>query len=307
MLWRVEFGPLTVDRLTTHIDPTAFVSAVYPTGGFMRSLGRIARTTSGATLLALLGVVGLAASPAAAQVSTSQANSPQLNQLILFETTPNTSATGEGYATANFNFFSFGSDHDNFTRYQFGGQGQYSFTDQLAVGGLWGFEHDTTDHLGDHTGVNDLIVYGQYKLDQVVPHDVVDLTAQVDLIFPTGKASEGRGLGHFGVRPWIEAFKAWTVGPGILGAYANFGITLTTNVDVRFGLAATYEWEKIVGILEFDDIAGDNHGAPTVTFSPGVAYRGIKPLEFLLGIPIGMNNASPDVGVVVKATWNFQR
>jgi hypothetical protein len=272
----------------------------------MRSLGRIGRGfAAAAAVVSVAGLLGWA-SPAKAQVSTSQTTSNQLNQLILFETTPNKSATGEGYVDASFRYFSFGHDQDNLDDFQFGAQGQYSFTDQLAVGGLWSFEHQSTDDLGDHTGINDLIAYGQYKLDQIVPHDAVDLTAQLDLVFPTGKASEGRGLGHFAVRPWILAYKAWTVGPGELGVYGELGVTITTHSDVRIGLAATYEWQKIVGILEFDDIAGDKR-APSVIFSPGVAYRGIKPLEFLLGIPIGMNDSSPDVGVMIKALWAFQK
>jgi hypothetical protein len=272
----------------------------------MRSLGRFGRGIAAVAVVSVAGLLGLA-SPARAQVSTSQTTSNQLNQLILFETTPNKSATGEGYVDASFQYFGFGDKLDNADTFTFGAQGQYSFTDQLAVGALWSFEHQSTDHTGDHNGVNDIVVYGQYKLDQLVPHEAVDLTAQLDLVFPTGKASEARGLGHFGVRPWILAYKDWTVGPGILGVYGSLGVTLTTNVDVHMGAAVTYDWQKIVGILEFDDIAGDKHGAPLVTFSPGVAYHGLKSLEFLLGVPIGLNDASPDVGLTLKALWAFQK
>jgi len=70
---------------------------------------------------------------------------------------------------------------------------------------------------------------------------------------PTGKASESLGIGHLGVRPWILAYKGVPLGPGVLAGYAGIGFTLTTHTDFRMNLAATYDWQKIVGVLEFTD------------------------------------------------------
>jgi hypothetical protein len=260
------------------------------------------------------------ASPVFAQQqlqTTSLSTSNSLNQLPFFENTPNTQAAGEAQVSAGFRLLDFGKPEDHLKQYQFTVQGQYSFTNQLLVGGQWGVEHDDRDETknsvgqivsgGSSTGVNDLIVYTQYKLDQFISHDIIDLTAQLDVILPLGKASEERGLGHFGVRPVILAFKDFPAGPGTIGAYGFLGTTLTTHVDVIFGGAATYEWKKIVGILEFDDQAGEKQGEPLVVLTPGVAYRGIEPWEFEIGVPFGLNDASPDWGFIAKATWAFQK
>ena len=255
----------------------------------------------------LCGMAGLAliasAAPAHAQVSTSQTTSNQLNQLLMTPTTNNKSSAGEWYATLFFRYLSFQNDFDQF-HYQ--AQGQYSFTDQLAAG-LWiPVEHN---NFGDsHTGFGDVTFYGQYKLDQLISHDVVDLTAEADVVLPTGTFSEGLESGRFGFRPKVLAYKEFdNVGPGNIGVYADIGFTITTHSDFRMDLAATYEWQKIVGILEFYDQAGDKMGSPQVYFTPGAAYRGLGPWEFALGVPIGMNDASADVGVSVKATYAFQR
>jgi hypothetical protein len=141
----------------------------------------------------------------------------------------------------------------------------------------------------------------------VIPHDIADVTAQFDVILPFGKASQQRGLGHFGIRPLIIGYKEFHAGPGTIGAYGFAGVTLTTNVNVIFGGAATYEWKKIVGILEFDDQAGDKQGKPQVLLIPGVAYRGLDPWEFEIGFPFGLNDASPDWGFIAKVTWEFRK
>jgi hypothetical protein len=249
----------------------------------------------------------LSATPAArAQQTPSQTNSDQLNQLLVsdvFETTPNKNAAGEGYINGEFRYLDFGHD---VKQYLYEIKGDYGITDQITVGG-WLPIYNTK--VGDsHTGIGDITFFGQYKFDQIINPDIVNLTGQVDVVLPTGSRSKFRDTGKFGVRPIIEAYKNFgQVGPGSIGAYGLLGVTLTTDIDVRFGAAATYEWQKIVGILEFDDIAGEKRGAPLVTLTPGVAYRGLNPFEFAVGIPFGLNDASPDWGIVLKATFAFQK
>src|SRR5271155_2903448 len=127
--------------------------------------------------LALLGAIAV---PAAAQ-ETSQTSSTQLNQLFIFESTPNKSDAGEGFIDGQFRYGDYKIDSKQIY-YQV--QGQYSFTPQLAVGGSLPF-YDTQDG-GNNSGLGDLAIYGQYNLDQFINPDVVDVTAQLDVIFPTG-------------------------------------------------------------------------------------------------------------------------
>jgi hypothetical protein len=193
-------------------------------------------------------------------------------------------------------------------RYQL--EGQYGFTDQIAAGAfvpilntrvVSGSTHRTT------TGVGDIGFYAQYKLDQIINPEIVDVTAQLDVILPTGDRSDLRDTGKFGIRPLILAYKDFGQhGPGDLGLYGLFGFTLTTNSDVRVGLAATYQYHDLVGIFEFFDQAGDNQGRPLVQVTPGLAYRGLSPWEIAIGVPVGINSGTPDWGIIFKLTYVFQ-
>ena len=235
--------------------------------------------------------------PPPEQITTSQFTSDQLNQLFIFETTNNKSATGEGYANASFEYLRFPGKTFQY-RYQV--QGQYSFTNQLAVGGFVPVIHSREQDT--NTGFGDLVFYGQYKLDQFIRHDIVDLTAQLDVVLPTGDRGEFRDTGRFGVRPLIQAYKDFgQLGPGHIGAYGEMGFTITSNSDFRWGLAATYEVQRIVGIVEFYNQAGSKM-RPFVTLTPGIAVRP-GPFEVSLGFPFGLNNGSPDWGIILKGTF----
>jgi len=254
------------------------------------------------SLLTALLLIAAIAGNARAQQSSSQLSSEQLNQLFIFETTPDKSAAGEAYASAQFTLLGFPHDAKQF-RYQL--QGQYSITDQIAVGGFLPYV-DNTFAGGSNDGFGDVTFYGQYKLDQFINPDIVNLTAQLDLITPTGDINRNLDTGRFGVRPEILMYKNFgEVGPGNIGVYGTFGFTLTTHSDVRFGAAVTYQWQRLVGVMEFDDRAGDNFGDPLITFTPGIVYVGTTPWELAVGVPLGANNASPDWGIVVKLTYGF--
>jgi hypothetical protein len=232
----------------------------------------------------------------------SQFSSTQLNQLFQFENTPDICAAGEAYATANFVFLKYPGSTKTY-RYQV--QGQYGLTDQIAVGAY--IPVLSTKTIGSDTGLGDIGIYGQYKLDKVINPEIVDLTVQGDFVLPTGDHSELRDTGHFGFRPLVLAYKDFgTQGPGRLGLYGLFGFTITTNSDVRVGIAATYQYHDLVGVLEFFDQAGDNQGRPLVQVTPGLIYRGFKPFELGIGVPIGVNSGTPDWGINVKLTYVFK-
>jgi hypothetical protein len=272
---------------------------VFSLGRFVGFRGKVR-----AALAAVLLMSALATTARAQQASSSQSSSEQLNQLFLFETTPNKSSAGEAYVNADFNLLGFPHGSKEY-RYQL--QGQYSFTDQIAVGGFLPYL-DNTFTGGSNDGFGDLTFYGQYKLDQLINADIVNLTAQLDIVLPTGDISKGLDTGRFGVRPGILFYKSFgQAGPGIIGTYGTLGFTITTHTDVRLGLAATYQYQKFVGVIEFDDRAGDNFGEPLITFSPGLVYIGNRPWEFAVGVPLGANNASPNWGVVVKLTYAFEK
>jgi hypothetical protein len=235
-------------------------------------------------------------------LTPSQSNTNQLNQLLTFETTPDICAQGEGYFSVDFSFLKFPGQTKEY-RYQL--QGQYGFTDQIAGGA---FVPGITSELGTtNSGLGDITLYAQYKFDKFVSPEIVDLTAQVDVVLPTGNRTEMRDTGKFGVRPLILAYKDFGQhGPGILSAYGSFGFTLTTNSDVRLALGTTYQIDRLAAILEFYDQTGSHQGGPQVLITPGLCYRGISPWEISIGAPLGLNRGSPDWGVIAKLTYVFQ-
>ncbi len=238
-----------------------------------------------------------------ADQTPSQTNSNQLNQLFQFETTPDICAAGEAYVTGNFDFIKYPGTTKVY-RYQL--QGQYGITDQIAVGAFVPLISSKTR--GTHFGLGDIGIYGQYKLDKIINPEVITVTGQLDVILPSGDRTELRDTGKFGVRPLILAYKDFGQrGPGDLGIYGLFGFTITTNSDVRFDLAATYQINDLVGVVEFDSQAGDKQGRPLVQFTPGLVYRGIGPWEIAVGVPIGVNSGTPDWSLNVKLTYAFQK
>jgi hypothetical protein len=238
-----------------------------------------------------------------ADETPSQTNSNQLNQLFQFETTPDICAAGEGYATANFDFVKYPGTNKVY-RYQLGGQ--YGLTDQIAVGAYIPLISSKTN--GTHFGFGDVGIYGQYKLDKIINPEIINVTGQLDLVLPTGNRSELRDTGKFGVRPLVLVYKDFGQrGPGDLGIYSLFGFTLTTDTDVRFDLAATYQINDLVGVFEFDSQAGEKQGRPLIQFTPGLVYRGLSPWEVAIGVPIGVNSGTPDWTLNFKLTYAFQK
>ena len=236
----------------------------------------------------------------APDLTPSQTNSNQLNQLFQFETTPDTSAAGEGYATLDLNFLKFPGSTKSY-RYQL--QGQYAFTDQIAVGAF--IPVVTAQNPTTRTGFGDVGIYGQYKLDGFINPEVVDVTAQLDVILPTGNFGALRDTGKFGIRPLILGYKDFGQrGPGDLGLYGLLGFTVTTTSDLRAGVAATYQVNDLVGIIEFFDVTGK--GRPLIEVTPGLSFRGISPWEMTVGVPLGINQGTPDWGVTFKLTYVFQ-
>ncbi len=241
----------------------------------------------------------------------------QLNQLFQFPTTTDALLAGEGYVSGQFDYLAdlpgaggvgrrgglFDGD-----QFRFRAQGQYAITDHLAVGGYL----PILDNAGDHgqSGLGDLTAYGQYRLDQLIDTDVVDVTAQLGVVLPTGDFGEFRDAGRLAVQPVALAYKDFgLVGPGVLGAYGMVGFTLGDRSDFRAGVAGTYEVAHVAAILEFygtEELGPESHHRRSfVTFTPGVAYRGLRNLDLALGIPIGLTDRSPDVGVTLKVTYTF--
>jgi hypothetical protein len=231
-------------------------------------------------------------------------NNYQLVQLFQLEATPDTLAAGEAYVTGNFDFVKFPGPDKQY-RYQV--IGEYGITNQISAGTFIPLISSKNGN-GTHVGFGDVGIYGKYKFDRLIDPQVIDLTAQLDMILPTGDRTRLEDTGKFGVRPLLLAYKDFGMhGPGDLGMYALLGFTITTNSDFRFGLAATYQYNDFVGIMEFYDQAGDKQGRPLVQFTPGLAYRGLDPLEFSIGAPIGVNSGTPDWGINFKITYLFPK
>ena len=263
-------------------------------------LGKV-RGLAASGMLAVLAMAGVSltgAKVASAQPVTS--HETQLTQLFLFENTNNKFNANEGYVSGQFAYLDFGH---HVYEYRYQAQAQYSFTNQFDVGALVPIVHSKA--ADTNTGFGDILVWAQYRLDQIIPRDIIELSVQADVVLPTGNRHEFRDTGRLGLRPWLQAYKdLGMVGPGRLAAYGELGFTLTDYCDFRWGLGGTYEWNRIVGIIEFYDQAGGKIGRPFVTFTPGIAVRP-GPFEVALGFPFGLNDASPDWGIILKATWNF--
>ena len=279
-------GPTTTPATSPAADPLSFTEA--------------AATTGPATSPAGLGQQPLPTEQPADQ-TPSQTNTNQFNQLFLLQTTPNVCAAGEGYVSAQFLYFSRFPTAGQQFRAQL--QGQYGVTDQWAVGGyLPGVVNEFASD-----GVGDLGIYAQYKFDRLINPEIVDVTAQLDLILPTGDPGRFAGTGKFGVRPQVLVYKDFgRQGPGTLGVYGTLGLTVTTNSDLRLGLAATYEVDRLAAAIELQQAGGEGESQRLATVTPGLIYRGIAPLELAIGVPVGISRRTPDVGVVFKLTYAFQ-
>ena len=290
----------------------------------MRMMGR---WLGGMVAVAMLAVVGRAAAdPASLGQQPVQVEAPvppappqedrhQLNQLFQFEATPDVCAAGEAYVSGQGNYFddfpgAGGLDPFGYSlkgqevRLQV--QGQYGITDQIAVGGYLPFIDNLKS--GASTGLGDIGLYAQYKLDRVIDPQVVDVTAQLDVLVPSGDYNGFRDNGQVGVRPLALAYKDFgRHGPGVAGAYGLLGFTAAGRCDLRIGLAGTYEFGPVTGVLELFGVHGFGSARRSGFFTPGVVYRGVDSFEFALGVPLGISNTSPDWGVTFKVTYAFQR
>ena len=275
-------GPATADGPATAFDPAPLPAGLPATGP--ASLGQQPLPTEQAI-----------------DQTPSQTNTNQVNQLFLFETTPNVCAAGEGYVSGQVLYLNRFPTAGQQFRFQV--QGQYGVTDQWAVGGyLPGVVNEFADD-----GVGDLGLYAQYKFDRFINPEVVDVTGQVDVVLPTGNSGHFAGTGKFGVRPQGLVYKDFgRQGPGTLGLYGMLGFTVTTHSDLRLGVAATYEVGRLAAVAELQQTGDNIQGQRLATFTPGLIYRGIAPLEFAVGVPIGIDQRTPDVGVVFKLTYAFQ-
>ena len=234
----------------------------------------------------------------------SQRDNPQLNQLFQFEATPNICAAGEGYLSGQFNYLRLFSD---FNQYRYQLQGQYGVTDQVAVGAYVPYLYNS-NRFNDRTtnGVGDVVLYAQYKFDQLIDPKLLSLTAHVSVVLPTGDDDDVRDTGRFGVRPLVLGYKDFgLVGPGRLGAYAQLGFTISNDADVRWGVAATYEYAHFVGVVELTGQDGSDYYGNIALLTHGIVYRGFENFELAVAVPLGLTNDSPDWGVTAKVTYAF--
>jgi hypothetical protein len=252
----------------------------------------------------------------ATEPTASQSNTHQFNQLFQFQTTPNICAAGEGYVSGQVSFTNEvegGGGFDYFgdvfkgqqTRLQV--QGQYGVTDRLAAGAYIPVVY-SPDLNGHIVTTGDVGIYGQYKLDQLISRDDVDVTAQVDLILPTGQRNSLGDAGRLGARATLLAYKDFGQrGPGVLGAYAFVAYSAHRHPDGRTGIAATYEFpNRLAAVAELYIVDASDFDTVTL-FTPGLIYRGDRPFEFALGVPLGLTHTDPDWGVTFKLTYTFPR
>jgi hypothetical protein len=248
-------------------------------------------------------------------LTPAQLRTNQFNQLFNFEATPDICAAGEGYLSGQFAFLGdyhgadgVGASHSAGDELRVQAQGQYGITDQVAVGGSLPFISNPDGVHGGATGFGDVDLFGQYKFDQIIAPSVFDLTAQLDVVLPTGSGDKFRDRGKFGVRPLALAYKDFgQVGPGTLGAYGLFGLTFGKHVDVHMGVAVTYEIQHFAGVLELTDIQYTRPDYGVCQITPGVIYHGIEPFEFALGLPIGIGHDAPKAGIEFKVTYAFAK
>ncbi len=232
----------------------------------------------------------------------SQASSEQLNQLIIMDNTPDKGEAGEWYATAGFGYFHTPMIQQNYT---FFARGQYSITDDIAVGGSVPFLNIV--HFDDHgtsTGFGDIGLYGQYNLDSLchVKHpDMTNVTVQVATFFPTGGHDFKGFNGAISVQPEVLAYhNLGHLGAGVLSAYGEFGFDISKTADNRLGGALAYDIDNFVGLMEFNYINSNG------TMSPGVVYRGLRNWEFAMGIPINVSSTG-QWGLTLQATFFWEK
>lgn len=230
--------------------------------------------------------------------SASQNGSEQLNSLLTLST-PDKNDKGEFYATGYFNF----TRIPNVKEYNFGVDGEYGITDQLAVGANIPISSIDVENGNSHTGFGDISVFAQLNLDsflEIKQMDKTNITAQLAISFPTGSERDGLGLGHVDFGPSLLAYHDFGhYGAGDVGGYGDAGFDLSTQSAAHLGFAATYEQRRISALLEW--LITSRGGNSNIFITPGIVYRGFENFELALGFPIAWR--SDQWGVTLKATY----
>jgi hypothetical protein len=123
------------------------------------------------------------------------------------------------------------------------------------------------------------------------------LTAGLGVVSTAGDTEDETGQQKLHMEPFLILGRKIDRGE----VHAHFSKTLADGGEFNFNVAGVYPWQDWRYTLEFNGVAGDEI---QIFLTPGI-FRRIRGQEFGVGFPIGLTRDAPRIGVVFKATFEF--
>jgi len=124
------------------------------------------------------------------------------------------------------------------------------------------------------------------------------ITAGVSMVFAERDAEVETSSKRMYAEPFIVV--ARKIGRGEL--HADFSKTITSDGEFSFNLAGVYPWRNWRCALELNGVAGNGS---EVILTPGIIRRIDDSKEFGIGFPVGLTKDTNSIGIVFKATFEF--
>lgn len=151
----------------------------------------------------------------------------------------------------------------------------------------------------DEDGLRDV---GVSVLCVLLNDDALILSGAVEVNFPSGDEDKELGEGKIEVEPMLLGAARFD---GI-ELYGGVGGEITDEDEVftySAGLVAALG--PVVGLLEVSGESGAEGGGDEAVIAPGLAVEVMDDVELLIGVPIGLNDDSPDWGATFRVTAEF--
>lgn len=206
--------------------------------------------------------------------------------------------------------------------YQYDLEVEYGITDRLQVEFAIPYLSEEVTTAGDENtedGIGDIELGIGYALLQE-KDGLVALTAGLEVSAPTGDEGKGLGAGSWGWEPYLGISKSFAE-KFFVHAQVSYGITNNAEEDgeevdereIGYGVAVVYRpVEQIDLIAEFvgerseeEDSAGVEEDTHTQYLVAGLKYEFENELQLGVGVPVGLNSESFDIGAMVKVQYEF--
>jgi hypothetical protein len=245
-------------------------------------------------LAVALGLAAVSMPVHAAEVSEVSKSSTEWIQELTLSNTAVPQEKGEFQLTATGSHFDFDGDG---RQSKAAVEVEYGLFDRLQIGAELEYTWEKEDGESELDEFGDLEFEVLYNF--VATHSFL-LSASLGVAVPTGD-SDGFGHGSVAYAPTLSAAYAagsWQVF-GIVGAELGSG-----DDSLTYGVAAARTFGDWAGIIELAGETPEEDDDDSELYAvPALAWRPHGDWEFLAGVPIGLNDESANVGIVVKVVF----